>query len=74
MYALTGTVADFIHNILEGYKSQGIDMSKGQGTLDKEKMCKEAETMANEIHNTILIPDSTLPEDAETQAAQVYSI
>ena len=74
MYALTGTVADFIHNILEGYKSQGIDMSKGQGTLDKEKMCQEAESIANEIHSTILIPDSTLPEDAETQAAQVYNI
>ena len=61
MLLITGTVANFVDTILP-QATQATAEEKTNG-MDIDDMCMRAESMANEIVETIVISDETLPGD-----------
>ena len=56
MLLLTGTVADFVDTVL----SQ-VTEDSAKDMKDVNAMCMRAESMANEVVETIIINDETVP-------------
>ena len=68
MLLLTGTVADFVDTIL----SQATQATQATKGMDIDDMCSRAESMANEIVETIVIGDSGETIPADPKATNTY--
>ena len=58
MLLLTGTVADFVDTILAQ-----VTAEESIKDMDANELCMRAERMANEVVETIVINDETIPGD-----------
>ena len=69
MLLITGTVADFVDTILSQATQATAEATKG---MDIDDMCSRAESMANEIVETIVIGDSGETIPADPKATNTY--
>ena len=71
MLLITGTVADFVDTILS-QATQATVEEKAKG-VDNDDMCLRAESMANEIVETIVIGDEAIPGDPKATTTHPLS-
>ena len=68
MLLITGTVADFVDTIL----SQATQATQATKGMDIDDMCSRAESIANEIVETITIGDGDETLPADPKATNTY--